>query len=224
MPRDTAALRILVFTRTAGFHHNSIPAGVATLRELASADGIAVDHTEDATRFDAQTLANYHAVVFLSTTRDVLDVAQQAAFERYVAGGGAWLGVHAAADTEYDWPWYGELAGAWFAGHPPGLQTAHVRFEASHAGLADGWRVTDELYNYRRNPRVGVTVLATVDEADYQGGTMGRDHPIAWCHARLGGHAWYTGLGHDAKVYADPVFREHLRRGLHYTVGLSDDC
>lgn len=221
---DAGALRILVFTRTDGFRHDSIPTGVATLRELAAAEGIAVDHGEDATRFDARTLAGYRAVVFLSTTRDVLDAGQQAAFANYIAAGGAWLGVHAAADTEYDWPWYGELAGAWFEGHPPGLQTSRVRFEGSHAPLASDWRVTDELYNYRRNPRSEVEVLATVDESDYAGGTMGGDHPIAWCHDRLGGRAWYTGLGHDAKVYADPVYRAHLRRGLRWVTGLADDC
>ena len=216
--------RILVFTRTAGFRHDSIPVGVETLRALAAEAGLQVEHSEDAGLFDAGSLSRFRAVVFLNATGDVLDAAQQRAFEGYVATGGGYLGVHAAADTEYDWPWYGDLVGAWFQGHPPGLQTARVRFEGDHAGLAEDWRISDELYNYRRNPRGDVEVLATVDESDYAGGTMGKDHPIAWCHAAAGRRAWYTGLGHDEKVYADPTYRAHLLRGLRYVTGQSADC
>ncbi len=216
--------RILVYTRTTGWRHDSIPIAVDTLRALAAEAGLEVDHTEDPSRFDAATLARYRAVVFASTTTDVLDAAGQRAFEAYVRGGGGFVGIHAAADTEYDWPWYGALVGAWFRSHPPGLQTARVRFEGDHAALAGKWRVTDELYDYRRNPRAHVQVLATVDERDYAGGRMGRDHPIAWCHARFGGRAWYTGLGHDAAIYSDPVFRAHLLRGLRYAAGRSPRC
>lgn len=223
---DAAApARILVFTRTAGFRHDSIPVAVDTLRALAGEAGLSVEHSEDAALFDDDALTRYRAVVFASTTGDVLDAAQQAAFERYVRAGGGYLGVHSAADTEHDWPWYGELAGAWFASHPPGLQTSRVAFadDAMPEGGA-AWRITDELYNYRRNPRAHVSVVATIDERDYDGGTMGADHPIAWCHARFGGRAWYTGLGHDAAVYADPVYRAHLLRGLRYVTRQAEGC
>jgi len=216
--------RILVFTRTAGFRHDSIPVGVDTLRALAAEAGLQIEHSEDPSLFDATNLSRFRAVVFLNATGDVLDDGQQGAFERYIAAGGGYLGVHAAADTEYDWPWYGDLVGAWFQGHPPGLQTTDVRFEGDQAGLAAGWRISDELYNYKRNPRGKVEVLATVDEGEYTGGTMGKDHPIAWCRASGGGRAWYTGLGHDARIYADPTYRAHLLRGLRYATGQSADC
>ena len=221
----TATPRILVFTRTTGFRHDSIPVAVDTLRALAGEAGLSVEHSEDATLFRDDALARYRAVVFASTTGDVLDATQQAAFERYVRAGGGFLGVHAAADTEYDWPWYGELIGAWFAGHPPGLQTTRVTFSPGAAPPdASAWRITDELYNYRRNPRGHADVIATVDEGDYAGGTMGDDHPIAWCHARFGGRAWYTGLGHDAAVYADAVYRAHLLRGLRFVMRQAEGC
>lgn len=223
-PAVAAPARVLVFTRTTGWRHDSIPTAVATLRALAAEAGMQVDHSEDPRLFADDTLRRYRAVVFASTTGDVLDDAQQAAFERYLRAGGGYLGVHAAADTEYDWPWYGALVGAWFLGHPPGLQRSRVRFEGDHAGLAEGWRITDELYDYRRNPRGQVQVLATVDERDYAGGRMGADHPIAWCHGHDGGRAWYTGLGHDAAVYADPVFRAHLLRGLRHAAGQANRC
>ncbi|MFZ3567137.1 ThuA domain-containing protein [Streptomyces sp. BH097] len=214
--------RVLVFSKTAGFRHDSIPEGIAALKELGAADRLAVDTTEDATAFTPGNLARYKAVVFLSTTGDVLDAAQQKAFEGYVAKGGGYLGVHAAADTEYDWDYYGGLVGAWFQGHPA-IQPATVRVEdhkhpATH-DLPDAWQRTDEWYNYRSNPRDKVHVLASLDETTYSGGTMKGDHPIAWCQNYGGGRAFYTGGGHTKESYADPAFRGHLRGGLLYATG-----
>lgn len=220
-PRGT----VLVFTRTAGWRHDSIPAAVRTLGELAATEGLAMVHSEDPALFDDAGLARFDAVVFANTTGEVLAPEQQAAFERYLRAGGGYMGVHSAADTGHAWPWYGRLVGARFGNHPAGLQTTGVRFER---GLGPGgiphWEVTDELYNYHRNPRAEVTVIATVDESRYQGGRMGADHPIAWCHAALGGRAWYTGLGHAIALYDDPVFRAHLRDGLRHVTGSGDAC
>lgn len=216
--------RVLVFSHTAGFRHDAIPVAVATLRQLADSAGLAVDHSEDPHDFNRRTLARYRAVVFASTTGDILDAGQQTALKDFIRAGGGFMGVHAAADTEYDWPWYGALVGAWFDNHPPGLQGTVVQPE--HDGQRHGapWPVRDELYNYRRNPRGQVQVIATVDESRYAGGRMGSDHPIAWCHRFDGGRSWYTGLGHDAAVYADPNLRAQLRQGLLYASGHSPDC
>lgn len=216
--------RVLVFSKTAGWRHDSIPTAVAALQRLAAREGLAADHSEDAGDFTAANLARYRVVVFASTTGEILDETQQAALEGFVRAGGGFMGVHSAADTGYDWPWYGRLVGAYFHSHPPGLQTTRVVPE--HAGEPAGtpWTITDELYNYRQNPRVRVRVIATVDERGYEGGTMGADHPIAWCHAFDGGRSWYTGLGHDAKVYAMEEFVAQLRRGLRYAAGRSPEC
>ncbi|MBD9478249.1 ThuA domain-containing protein [Pseudoxanthomonas sp. PXM02] len=216
--------RVLIFTKTAGFRHDAIPTAVATLRTLVADAGMAADHTEDANDFSAANLARYRVVVFASTTGDVLDEAQQAAMEGFVRGGGGFVGVHAAADTEYDWPWYGRLVGAYFASHPPGLQSTQVQPELDGQPAGARWPITDELYNYRTNPRPQVRVIATVDERGYSGGTMGADHPIAWCHDYDGGRSWYTGLGHEANVYADANVIEQLTRGLRYAASRSDDC
>lgn len=216
--------RVLVFSKTAKFRHESIPVAVATLQRLAAAEGMAVDATEEADVFTATNLARYRVVVFASTTGDVLDEAQQAAMEGFVRGGGGFVGVHAAADTEYDWPWYGRLVGAYFKNHPPGLQSTHVQPEQDGQPVGARWPITDELYNYRANPRPQVRVIATVDEREYDGGQMGDDHPIAWCHAFDGGRSWYTGLGHEAAVYADANVVAHLVGGLRYAAGRSDDC
>lgn len=217
--------RVLIFSKTAGFRHDSIPGAVAALSDIARRQSLDADASEDASVFTPDRLRRYRAVVFVNTTGDILDPEQQRVLEAFIRAGGGFMGVHAAADTEYDWPWYGELVGAWFLGHPPGLQTTRVRF--GHDGIAARgreWRVTDEIYNYRRNPRGSVAVIATVDEHDYAGGTMGDDHPIAWCHGFEGGRAWYTGLGHDAAMYSDATFLRHLRRGLRYVTGRAETC
>jgi type 1 glutamine amidotransferase len=216
--------RILVFAKTAGFRHSSIPAGKAAILRLGRENGFLVDTTEDAGRFTTEGLAPYRAVVFLSTTGNVLDDAQQAALERFVRGGGGYVGVHAAADTEYDWPWYGRLVGAYFASHPPGLQTGTFRvLDKSHPatqGLPDRWERTDEFYNFKQmNP--DVRVLVTVDETTYRGGTNGPNHPMAWYHAYDGGRAFYTALGHTDASFAEPLFLAHLLGGIRWAMGLT---
>jgi cytochrome c len=206
-----SAQKVLVFSKTAGFRHDSIGQGIAAVQAIGQANGFAVDATEDATRFTAANLAQYKAVVWLSTTGDVLDEAQQAAFEGYIRAGGGYVGVHAAADTEYSWPWYGELVGAYFNSHPSN-QNAKVdvidRAHPSTSHLQAAWTRFDEWYNYRSSPRQKVHVLAELDESSYSpgGGAMGDDHPIAWCRNFDGGRTWYTGMGHTLQSYADSAF------------------
>ncbi|MFF3598126.1 lectin [Kitasatospora indigofera] len=221
------AYRVLVFTHTGGFRHDSIPDAIAAVRDLGAANNFTVDATEDPAAFTTANLARYQAVVFLSTTGDVLDAAQQSAFEGYIGSGGGYVGVHAAADTEYDWPFYGGLAGAWFASHPA-VQQATVRVEdqahPAAAGLPAAWNRTDEWYNYRTDPRSTVHVLASLDESTYSGGSMG-DHPISWCQDYRGGRAFYTGLGHTRESYADAAFRTHLLGGIRWAAGVvRADC
>ncbi|MGW1957224.1 ThuA domain-containing protein [Streptomyces sp. NPDC001920] len=222
------AERVLVFSKTAGFRHDSIPDGVAAVKQLGETGGFTVDATEDAAAFTGANLRRYAAVVFLSTTGDVLDPAQQRAFEGYIRRGGAYVGIHAAADTEYVWAFYGGLAGAYFQSHPA-IQPATVRVE-DHAhpatsGLTRTWNRTDEWYNYRSNPRDRAHVLASLDESSYTGGTMNGDHPIAWCQNYEGGRAFYTGGGHTKESYAEPKFREHLLGGIRWAIGDAQaDC
>ncbi|MDJ1138565.1 ThuA domain-containing protein [Streptomyces iconiensis] len=220
--------RVLVFSRTAGFRHDSIPDGIAAIKRLGAEHGFTVRATEKAAEFTPRKLAAYDAVVFLSTTGDVLNKAQQAAFEGYIGKGGGYVGVHAAADTEYDWPWYGGLAGAYFSSHPA-IQPATVEVEnhahPSTAHLGADWKRTDEWYDYRSNPRDKARVLATLDEGSYTGGTMGEDHPLAWCQEYEGGRAFYTGGGHTKESYTDDAFTRHLLGGIQYATGAAQaDC
>ncbi|NDV14477.1 ThuA domain-containing protein [Muricauda sp. TY007] len=212
---------VMVFTKTEGWRHKSIEKGVQTLRELGRQNGFVALQTESGEDFTSQNLQNYKLVVFLNTTLDVLNDAQQRAFEAYIKGGGAFLGVHAASDTEYDWPWYGKLVGGYFVSHPndPNVRQAKIdvvsKAHPSTEHLQDSWTRTDEWYNFKDlNP--DVTVLLNLDETTYEGGTNGSNHPIAWYHEFDGGRAFYTAGGHTEESYDEPMFRQHLLGAIEW--------
>jgi len=222
--QDQPAFAVLLFSKTAAFRHDSIPAGIAAIENLGKQNGFRVDATEDSTVFVEAGLAQYRAVIFLNTTGDILDSNQQAAFEGFIRRGGGFVGIHSATDTEYEWPWYGQLVGTYFRNHPA-IQPAvlHV-VDTAHPStdhLPARWRRTDEWYNFRYAPGPGVTVLVRIDEASYAGGTMGPHHPMAWCHIYDGGRAWYTALGHTRETYAEPLFLQHLLGGIRWAAGVT---
>lgn len=224
-----SAGRLLVITATAGYRHDSIPATVAAIEALAAPFDLVVERLDGPAPLPHLALDGVTAVVLAQTTGDFLAPEAAQALERFVRAGGGLLAVHAAADAHYGWPAYEELLGAWFRAHPPGLQTTVVRFAEDAPGFhaLDGgrsWPVTDELYDFRTNPRARVRVIATIDERIYAGGTMGEDHPIAWCRALGRGRSWYTGLGHRSELFEDPVMHEHLGRGLAWVAGRSEVC
>lgn len=211
-------ISVLVFSKTAGFRHDSIPNAHEAIQRICDGQKWTAEHTEDAATFTPEKLGRFDVVIFACTTGDVLNNEQQAAFESYVKKGGGYVGIHAASDTEYDWPWYGGHVGAYFKSHPA-IQQATVKIEdPNHPTmkmLPKEWVRTDEWYSFRANPRKDVHVLASLDESTYQGGGMG-DHPIAWCHERNGGRAWYNAMGHTKETYADPLFLKCLTEGIRW--------
>ncbi|MFJ8106336.1 ThuA domain-containing protein [Streptomyces sp. NPDC096132] len=207
--------RLLVYTRTTAYRHDSIPAGIAAIRTLGDFD---VDATDDPAAFE-QSLDGYAAVVFLSTSGTVLTPAGRERLAAYVEAGGGFVGVHAAACTEYDWPYYGALLGAWFDRHPeyqPGKAVVEDRDHPATRHLPAVWDFVDEWYDFRSNPRGGVRVLVSADESSYDGGGMGADHPLVWCREQGAGRVFYTALGHASEAYDDPDFRAHLLGGLDW--------
>ncbi len=245
-PRSTseaaapARFDVLVFSRTAGFRHDSIPDGIAAVRQLGRRHGFSVTATEDPAAFTGRNLRRFEAVVWLSTTGDVLGPNQERAFTRYVRRGGGYVGVHAASDTEYEWPWYGRLVGAYFRNHPA-IQPATVAVEdkntSSSCFLPTRWDRTDEWYNYRApesgssddySPRGDVRVIASLDETSYDEGDdteSADDHPIAWLQRFQGGRSFYTGGGHTSESYAEPLFLSHLLGGIRWAAGRpADEC
>lgn len=214
-----AAPRLLLCTRTTAYRHDSLPDAVAAVTALGPFD---VEHTEDPAALEAP-LDGYAAVVFLSTSGEVLTPPGRERLVAYVESGGGFAGVHAAACTEEDWPYYGELLGARFARHPahqPGRALVEDRDHPATRHLPAVWDFTDEWYDFTTSPRGAAHILVSADESSYEGGGMGDDHPLAWCREQGAGRVFYTAFGHAAEAYADPDFRAHLRGGIGWAAGL----
>lgn len=217
--------KILVFCKTAGYHHASIAAGKTAIQKLGRENGFSADTTSDASWFTKERLQPYAAVVFLSTTGDVLNDKEQEAFEQYIRAGGGFVGIHAATDTEYGWPWYGNLVGAYFSAHPAQQEaTLNVVDKRSIATshLPQQWKRKDEWYNFKWITKEPLHVLITIDESSYDAGPakMGSYHPMSWYHNFDGGRAFYTELGHTDESFADPLYLKHILGGLQYAMGV----
>jgi type 1 glutamine amidotransferase len=224
---DDPAARILLFTRTEGFRHDSIEPAVAALLRLAASAGAAADATEDPDALDADKLERYAVVVFLMTTGDVLDPPQENALMDFVRRGGGYVGVHSATDTEYDWPWYGQLVGAYFAGHPsnPGVREGVLRVTAPEhpaaRGLPTPWVRSDEWYEFR-SVQPGLTPLLEIDETSYKRASENPSplpRPVAWFREFEGGRSFYTALGHTRESWDDPLFLAHVWGGIVAALG-----
>lgn len=212
---------VLVFSETKGYRHESITAGKLALIELGKSNGFRVDTTEDSKQFNEANLAKYNAVIFLSTTLDVLDLTEQGSFKRFIEAGGGFVGIHAAADTEYEWPWYGKLVGAYFKSHPEIQEAKLVKSgDFGTEPVKDTWVRKDEWYNYKQIS-TDINVIYSLDETSYKGGQNGSKHPIAWYHDFEGGRSFYTGLGHTTESYTDPEFLNHILGGIKYAIGAS---
>ncbi len=220
--------RILIFSKTDGFRHTSIPAGQKRLSAIGQQLGLQVDTTENAALFTEENLRKYKAVVFLNTTGNILDAPHKEAFERYIQAGGGFAGIHAATDTEYEWPWYTKLVGAQFNGHPssPNVQEGEAyvtdRRHPSMEGFPDRWKIKDEFYDFK-NVNQQLKVLVKIDESTYKEGKMGDNHPMSWYHEYDGGKAFYTNFGHTDETYDDEVFIRHVTGGLTYVLAESLD-
>ena len=216
--------KILVFYKTAGFHHDSIDEGIAAILKMGAAHQFDVDTTKNSALFSRENLKKYQAVVFLNTTGDVLNDEQQQAFEQFIQSGNGFVGVHAATDTEYNWPWYGNLVGAYFSAHPQQQEAVlkvvnRETIATSH--LPEVWKRKDEWYNFKWMTKNPITVLLTIDETSYNPGkgAMGANHPMSWYQSFDGGRSFYTELGHTKESYHDPLFLQHLLGGLRYAMG-----
>jgi len=219
---ETADYSVLVFTKTAGFRHDSIEEGTEAIKKLGQENGFNVTRTEDASYFTTGNLAGYDAVIFLNTTMTVFNEEQRAAFKSYIQSGGGFVGVHSATDTEYDWPWFGEMVGAYFMNHPPVLPAVIEVLNRNHpstAHLPERWERTDEWYNFK-NMNPDVNVLMKLDTDSFEGSEHPGNHPIAWYHDYDGGRAFYTGLGHTKETYVEENFLLHLLGGIRYAMGI----
>lgn len=215
--------KVLVFSKTTHFRHSSaISGGKVVIEQLGKDNNFEVEATEDSNAFTAENLNKFDAVIFLCTTGDVLNDEQQEVFEKFIQSGKGFVGIHSATDTEYDWPWYAELVGAYFKNHPPGQQDVLLNIvDANHIStshLPTEWNKTDEIYNFKWIAQ-DLNVLIEVDENSYKGGQNGDFHPISWYRPYDGGRSFYTALGHDEKSLNDPLLIKHILGGIKYALG-----
>ncbi|WP_328849640.1 ThuA domain-containing protein [Micromonospora zamorensis] len=228
--------RALLFTKTAGYRHDSIPAGIAMFQQQAAANNFELVATEDSSVFTASNLATFDVIIMFQTSGMVwTSAAQRQAVEGYLASGKGIVGVHNATDMgiESEYPWWDQTinGGAHMPEHSPGVLpgTAIVadKQHPSTAGLPDRWNRSEEWYNFDTNPRGNVHVLVTADERTYNPGSraMGPDHPISWCRNAGGGRVWATAMGHAIDSYSETNFRNHVLGGVRWAAGnVAGDC
>ena len=212
---------VLIFCKTNGYHHASITTGIAAITKLGQENGFAVDTTVDSTWFREKTLKKYKALIFLSPTGTVFGPEEEKALQDYIHHGGGFVGIHAAADCEYNWQWYGDLVGGYFKSHPKQQEAKFIIVDKDNPatqGLPDPWTHFDELYNYKYYAP-DIKVLIKIDESSYTGGENGANHPMAWYHDFEGGRSFYTALGHTDATWSDPLFLHHLLAGIQYAMG-----
>ncbi|MFT3845139.1 MAG: ThuA domain-containing protein [Lacibacter sp.] len=221
MDVETEAEKNSCVFKNSGIQAQFYQKGKEALLKLAKENNFVADTTEDAAYFTNKTLKQYAAVVFVNTTGDVLNEKQQTAFEKYIQSGKGFVGIHAATDTEYDWPWFCKLVGANFANHPKPQKATLLVANAKHPStdlLPSVWERFDEWYNFK-NRNKDVNVLLTIDEKSYEGGKEGEYHPMSWYHEFDGGRAFYTALGHTEESYKEDLFLKHILGGLKYAMG-----
>lgn len=214
---------VLVFSKTTGFRHVSIPKGVETVSSLLQKEGIQTVHTEDANYFCPDSLQQFEAVIFLSTTGDIFSPDQKQAFQKFIQSGKGFVGIHAASDTEYNWSWYGQLVGGYFSSHPA-VQDAEIqvlnRKHPSTKHLQNKWFHRDEWYDFK-NVKPGLNILMNLNEESYKGGKMGKFHPIAWFQEFDGGRSFYTGLGHTEESFDSEQFQKHILGAVQYVLKIN---
>jgi type 1 glutamine amidotransferase len=213
--------RVLVFEKPRAFTIVPFPlVWRQFIEKLGLQNNFRVDTTTDASYFNDDSLKNYAAVVFVSTTGKVFDASQEASMERYIQAGGGFVGIHAASDIGNEWGWFTRMIGGLFLSHPAQQEATLLVVDKTHPStqhLPDKWVRKDEWYNFQKINH-DLKVLIKIDEKSYEGGKNGDNHPMAWYHNYDGGRAWYTELGHTDESYSDSLYLGHLLGGIQYAM------
>jgi len=214
-------INVLVFSKTAGFRHNSISSGLKMMSDLAQERKWILTATENSELFTTEFLKNFDVVVFLNSTQNVLNDQEQKAFESFMSSGKGFVGIHAATDCGYDWPWYGKLTGAYFKTHPHCQAGTIIIEDTTHPAMIPfkgmkTYRTVDEWYSFKENPRAKVHVLARLDENSLDAESLKddkwkmNDHPLIWYQEIGNIRSFYTVFGHTPEAFQDPKIKEHI--------------
>jgi type 1 glutamine amidotransferase len=221
------SFNVLVFSKTSGYRHTSIPAGIAAIQAIADHSRLfTVQMSEDAEEaITPSSLAKYAAVVLLQCTGTFLNATQIGALKGFVRAGGGVVGIHGAAAGMLEDPWYASLIGAHFNSHPSPEYGRVIVEDAIHP-ITHAARIPDphmdEWYNFRTHPRdnKNLHILLKGDTKSFKGSKHGEDHPLSWCQDFEGGRSWYTALGHFDEAYQNPWFVDQMERAILWVTGL----
>ncbi|CAE6385484.1 unnamed protein product [Rhizoctonia solani] len=240
--KNNLLAKVLLFTRTDGFRHDSIPTAVEQLQVWAPYYNISFDASEDPEKFTTENLAQYDALLFVHTSGNIFDSAGQTAFEDYLAKGGNFAAVHAASTTYMLKPWapWTDTLGATFIHHPRRQTATFVKETTGHPATnptPDRWTFDEEVYSFTSDPRkLGAKLLFSVDSSSYKENNVvedqGTPHPIAWCQdysaganlksggpgPGIAGRSFYSSLGHNNSTWMDDTFMKHIMGGLTWTL------
>jgi hypothetical protein len=222
--------RVLVYSGSTGFRHDSIPAAVEAVKAMATKAGYGVDATEDPEVFTAEKLKAYKAIVLVSTSTDPKNPdsewfvgARRDALQGFLKDGKGVVALHAAGDSHYHWGWYGQMIGGYFERHPKGTPKGTLTVvDSKHpatAKLPKTIERNDEWYYFKDfNPTM--RVLVTVDPATIGDGEADvNPNAVVWCHDFGGGRVFFSALGHTPESYSEPYMVNLITGGLHYAVG-----
>ena len=207
---------VLVITETKGWVHDSIESGLKLIQNIGNKNNFNVYHSDNSSVITYKNLKEIKTIIFLNTTEEILTDVEQKVMESFIKSGKGFVGVHAAADTEYNWQWYGKLVGAYYRNHPEVMNGKILTINHKITNHLDSeWEIEDEWYNFDY-VNYDINILSHLDEDSYIGGEHPDYHPITWYHEYDGGRSFYTGLGHTKEVYEDERFIKLLEKGILY--------
>ena len=207
---------VLVITETKGWVHDSIESGLKLIQNIGNKNNFNVYHSDNSSVITYKNLKEIKTIIFLNTTEEILTDVEQKVMESFIKSGKGFVGVHAAADTEYNWQWYGKLVGAYYRNHPEVMNGKILTINHKITNHLDSeWEIEDEWYNFDY-VNYDINILLNLDEDSYIGGEHPDYHPITWYHEYDGGRSFYTGLGHTKEVYEDERFIKLLEKGILY--------
>ena len=207
---------VLVITETKGWVHDSIESGLKLIQNIGNKNNFNVYHSDNSSVITYKNLKEIKTIIFLNTTEEILTDVEQKVMESFIKSGKGFVGVHAAADTEYNWQWYGKLVGAYYRNHPEVMNGKILTINHKITNHLDSeWEIEDEWYNFDY-VNYDINILLHLDEDSYIGGEHPDYHPITWYHEYDGGRSFYTGLGHTKEVYDDERFIKLLEKGILY--------
>jgi type 1 glutamine amidotransferase len=219
----TGSFKMLIYSITKAFKHDSIPQGVQMLKDIGVEQGFETVVAADNSDITLEGLSKYEIVFFMNSTGDIFNPTEQQAYEDWMTTkNGAFGGTHSATDTENGWEFYSEVTGQYYDLHDNCCAAAQLQWQPAaleHVavkGLPSPWNRSDEWYKFNRagqwSTKAGFTILSTVTTDG--GGTR----PVSFVREYGNFRSFYTSLGHQGSAFQDADVKKHIARGIMWAV------